>query len=89
MPEKKLRELVASLHDELNDASSVDDESRQMLQELTGDIDKLVARDAAAAEHRATAAEQVGAAAARFESDYPRLARVLGEIVDTLGKLGI
>ena len=87
MPEQKLRQLVANLHDELSRTSSVDDESRELLRELTGDIDKLVSADAV--EHRASAAGQVSEAAARFESDHPRLAAVLGEIVDTLAKLGI
>lgn len=87
MPEQKLRELVASLHDELSHTASVDDQSKELLRELTGDIDKLVSEDAV--EHRASAAGQVSEAAARFESDHPRLAAVLSEIVDTLAKLGI
>lgn len=89
MPEQKLRQLVENLHDELDRTDSVDDESRAMLQELTGDIDQLVAQDEMATEQRADTAQQVQEAAARFESEHPRLATVLSEIVDTLVKLGI
>lgn len=87
MPEKQIRDLVARLHEELKTAESVDEESRALLEDLTNDIEKVVAREEGA--QRESAIEQAGDAALRFESEYPRLAGVLNQIADTLGRLGI
>ena len=89
MPEKKLRELVESLHKELGSTPSVDAESRKLLEQLTADIDQLTARDEAAAGRHSTVLEEIDEAAVRFESEHPRLAMLLGNIADTLAKLGI
>jgi hypothetical protein len=67
----------------------VDAEGRRLLRELTGDIDELVGHQQPAAEIRDSAAERVESAAVRLESEHPRLAGILGEIMDALGRLGI
>jgi hypothetical protein len=89
MPRERLRQLVASLHEELERTPRVDAEGRQLLRELTGDIEELVGHDAPVAAHRDSAAERVETAALRLEAEHPRLAGILGEIVDALGRLGI
>lgn len=89
MPKERLRQLVSSLHEELERTPQVDAEGRDMLRELTGDIEELVGHDAPAAESRDSAAERVETAAVRLEAEHPRLAGILGEIVDALGRLGI
>ena len=89
MPKERLRELVSSLHEELERTPQVDAEGRDLLRELTGDIEELVGHDAPAPESRDTAAERVETAAVRLEAEHPRLAGILGEIVDALGRLGI
>ena len=89
MPKERLRRLVTSLHDELERTPEVDAEGRELLRELTGDIEELVGYDAPAVEKRDSAAERVETAAVRLEAEHPRLAGILGEIVDALGRLGI
>lgn len=89
MPKDKLRQLVASLHEELSQADELDDEARQRLQELGGDIERLVSREESPAAHRDTALEQVEEAAVRFQAQHPRLASILEEIMDSLTRLGI
>jgi len=89
MPEKRLRQLVDSLHEELAGTESVPEQDRERLRELTGDIETLLGEDEAASRQRASAIGPLEEAAARFESEHPRLAMVLGELVDTLAKLGI
>lgn len=87
MPREKLQRLIASLHEELGSAASVDAESKEMLQQLTRDIENIAAGEGDAS---ATAASgQLEQATLRFETEHPRLSMILGEIVDTLGKLGI
>ena len=89
MPKEKLRQLVASLHKELAAEESLDAESRALLEGLAGDIDALVGAEPAQPEHHESALEQVEEAAVRFETGYPRLAGVLQQITDALGRLGI
>ncbi len=89
MPEKRLPELVDKLHEELAGTDSLPERDRERLRALTDDIDALLGEDEAASRQRASAIRPLEEAAARFESEHPRLAMVLGEIVDTLAKLGI
>lgn len=89
MPKERLRELVSNLHEELERTPQVDAEGRQLLRELTGDIEELVGHEAPPADSRESATERVESAAVRLEAEHPRLAGILGEIVDALGRLGI
>lgn len=89
MPKQRLRELISDLHDELERTPQVDAEGRELLRELTGDIEELVGHEEPAPESRASASQRVENAAVRLEADHPRLAGILGEIVDALGRLGI
>jgi len=89
MPKQRLRELVSNLHEELERTPEVDAEGRELLRELTGDIEELVGHDSPPAKSRETAADQVETAAVRLEAEHPRLAGRLNEIVDALGRLGI
>lgn len=89
MPKERLRELVSHLHEELERTPQVDAEGRKLLRELTGDIEELVGHEAPRADSRDSATERVESAAVRLEAEHPRLAGILGEIVDALGRLGI
>ena len=89
MPKEKLRELIASLHAELQSADSLDDGSRAMLAQLMQDVEELAGSDAATAERQDSASGRLESAALKFEADYPKLSMTLGEIMDALGKLGI
>jgi hypothetical protein len=84
----KLKGLLTDLHAELNSAGQLDADAKRQLevlaQEIQGaidpDSDKPLLQDAR---------DQIQAAAVNFESDHPRIAGVLQNITDTLGKLGI
>jgi hypothetical protein len=88
MARDRLQQLIASLHEELGSSEALDDRSRELLQHLIGDIETIAA-DKPDARGGDTAVGQLEEAALRFESDHPRLSAILGEIMDTLGKLGI
>jgi len=89
MPREKLQRLIASLHEELGSAASVDAESKEMLQQLTRDIENIAAGEGDASATAEAASSQLEQATVKFETDHPRLSMILGEIIDTLGKLGI
>jgi ABC-type transporter Mla subunit MlaD len=89
MEKEQLQRLIASLHEELSTAGSVDEQSQALLRKLTGDIENLAAGDDAPPGAAESAAGQLEEAALRFKSEHPKLSMALGELVDALGKLGI
>jgi hypothetical protein len=84
----KLKGLLSELHVELNDAGQLDADAKRQLealaQEIQGaidpDSDKPLLEDVQ---------DQLQSAAVNFESEHPRIAGLLQNITDTLGKLGI
>jgi hypothetical protein len=89
MDKKHLQSILENLHRELASADSIDEESRVLLQDLAQDVERLAGdADAADVEHESTAG-QLQNAALRFESDHPKLAMALGEVIEALSKLGI
>jgi len=91
MPEKRLREELARLHTELEQASSVDRSSRELLEDLLTDIRRLL--DAAPAdsaqEDDDSLAERLGDAVRHFQDEHPNLAVAVGRIATALSNLGI
>jgi hypothetical protein len=85
MEKDKLQKLIARLHEEISAADTIDDRSRALLKDLTGDIDAL----AAPGDEADSASGQLEEAALKFKSEHPKLSMALGELVDALGKLGI
>jgi len=88
MAREKLQRLIATLQEELGSAQSIDEESRKALQQLILNVEEIASGDTPSDDH-ASAAGQLEKATLQFESEYPKLSMILGEIIDTLGKLGI
>ncbi len=91
MDQKRLHQLLAELDRELKSATSLDAESRAMLERV---VAGLPGRDAAAttvgSDREPTAPEaHLRELMMRFETEYPKLAGALGQVADALGKLGI
>lgn len=87
MDKTKLQNLLADLHRELNTTGSVDAESQRLLDQVLRDIEQLAPARAQQAPAGTTA--QLREAALRLEAEHPRLAGALGQLSDTLAKLGI
>jgi hypothetical protein len=83
-----LRELLARLRQHLHSGGAqLDAESRQHLGRLTGDLERSLAANGAAAP--AGAAPRLESLAVKFEVSHPALAETLREVIDALGKAGI
>lgn len=89
MESKQLQAILRNLHAELGSAESVDAESREMLQQIAQDIERIAAAPEPAAEEHASVTERLENAALKFESEHPKLSQVLGDIMDAFSKLGI
>jgi hypothetical protein len=93
MPEKRLREELSHLHEELERASRVDAPSRELLESLLRDILRLLdstpeERDAEG-DSDESLAERVGDAVRHFEESHPTLSVAVGRIATALSNLGI
>jgi hypothetical protein len=80
---KRLRELLAELSAELNEASDVDADTRELLEQLHDDIDRLTGDEHASAVDRAKSLES------QFAAKHPVAERIAREFADLLAKMGI
>jgi hypothetical protein len=86
MDKDRLRELLEQLWRELRRAEDVDLHARQELEALHRDVDRLdqdERPDVDSLEDRARALET------RFAVEHPTLERVVRDLADTLGKMGV
>jgi hypothetical protein len=87
MNSKELQQALARLHEELQRAPAVDEESRRLLQQIMRDVERLQtpARSdpAGARQHR------LEALAVTFEAEHPTLAATLREFVNLLSQAGV
>ncbi len=81
-----LHRTLARLRAELGNASSVDDESRRLLQEIVQDAERLRAGPESLA-HSWT--ERLEELAVRFEAEHPTLGASLRELMGILGRAGV
>ena len=90
MPKKALQKHLTELHDELAAAGDLDPTLRRQLRDVADDIEALLGTSsppATATEPQLQ--ERIRLATVEFEAEYPRLARVMNDVADTLTKLGI
>jgi len=89
MSEAKLREALETLHQELGhgDPERIDPESRELLQTVADDLQHVLQEGAD--ETASGLGDRVERAAVRFESEHPRLATTLNEIIEALARMGI
>ena len=77
---RKLRTALASA------AENLDEDLHTLLRGVTDEIERVLGRKAVEAHSGRERLEKI---AVNFEASHPRLAKILGETADTLGKLGI
>jgi hypothetical protein len=90
MDKPQLQALLESLHHELASLDEVDDRTKELLAQVTDDVNRVLERDdETAAEDVATSQQNVRSAISEFEAEHPRLAETLGRLADGLANLGI
>lgn len=88
MNRDRLRQLMASLHQELGDAKSVDAESRRLMGALIKDIDRVLDTSPAARQD-GRVRDRLEELLLRFEAKHPAIATSMRELIDALAKAGI
>lgn len=86
MSQESLRELLAEVHERLNQTSSVDPESRDLLRTVMQDIERTLEGSAPSDGKHTASLESL---AVQFEADHPQLADTLRQLIDSLGKGGV
>lgn len=88
MNRDRLQKLLESLHRELADAKSVDQEARHQLGTLVSDIERVL-KTPDAPQPRAAVSGRLEALIVRFEADHPAIAGAMRQLIDALAKAGI
>jgi ElaB/YqjD/DUF883 family membrane-anchored ribosome-binding protein len=90
MSEPHVMELLNELHAKLQDVKSISENDRQLLTELSADIESLLARSGGlAAEHHRSVIERLQESITRFEVTHPDLTNVMAQVSKVLADRGI
>ena len=88
MEQQKLRELLETLHGELEQVDSVDEGTEAVLTTLRDDIRKLVDEQTGTPEEDASLVERLGEAVDHFEAGHPKLSLTIQHLLDSLANMG-
>jgi ElaB/YqjD/DUF883 family membrane-anchored ribosome-binding protein len=89
MQNDAIDELLKQLHAALQDAKTITDKDRDLLRQLSADIEAVLAKSGAPATKHPTLAGQIGDAVTRFEVTHPDLTDVLARVSKVLADMGI
>jgi hypothetical protein len=90
MDDSELRATLEKLHLELERTDDLDDESRQRLQHLMGDIRTALDREGTPPpEHYQSLGEQLNDGIQRYEISHPSLTAAMRHALDILSGVGI
>lgn len=78
-----MRNLLTELSKELNAGGTIDPDTRELLRRLNEDL------DAKSGDDHTTALDRAKRLESRFAASHPVAARIAGELVDTIAKMGI
>ena len=88
MEQQKLRELLDTLHRELEQVESIDETTEVVLSNLRADMQRLLAEKAYTLHEDESLVERMNEALDHFETDHPKLSLTIQHILDSLAKMG-
>ena len=90
MNDETIRNLLKKLHSALDGATSITEKDRELLKQLSLDIEALLAQPGAMtrAEHQPII-DRLRAAVTRFEVSHPDLTATMAQVSKALGDMGI
>lgn len=86
MTERRLREVLDELHQELERSDSIDDETRALLRDARSDIEEALVETP---EKASSARGRLGEALERFEGEHPDAVALIQRVLDALSNVGI
>jgi signal transduction histidine kinase len=89
MQVEKLRAAVAELERQMSTSPSLDDASRQVLQQALADIRAALEDNQTTDSQRQSLIQRLGVSVEKFEGSHPTLTGTLMRLIDGLQQLGI
>ena len=90
MPKHQLQDLLQELHRSLKSTDELDDETRQAVQSLTEDLQRLLKRDGEiSADDVEPVSGNLQELLLQFETEHPQITGILGRLASSLANLGI
>jgi uncharacterized protein DUF4404 len=89
MDKQQLHDKLQQLQNELQQIDSADEDERQILQKVIGDISKLIEAGDTDQPHVDRLGEGLREGIERLEASHPRVTMLMGQLVDALAKIGI
>ncbi len=87
--EKQLREHLEELHTELESADAMDERSKDLIDSVVRDIQKLLDREPGTSHQPQGLIERLRDATRHFEENHPDLSAAVGRVMNTLSNMGI
>jgi Domain of unknown function (DUF4404) len=88
MPRETLRTAIDHLRGELSSGEPLSGEDRARLDRVLGEVSQIIDPDVADPESEGNLSDEVREFVERFEESHPKLALVLGRVMDSLSQLG-
>jgi regulator of replication initiation timing len=88
MEQQKLRDLLETLHQELEQVDSVDETTLSVLTNLREDISKLVSESVGTVHENESLIERMSEAVDHFEAGHPKLSMTIKHVLDSLANMG-
>lgn len=89
MEQQKLRDLLETLHQELEQVGTVDEKTAEVLSSLREDIGKLVREGAQDGADQEGVVERMTDALGHFEEEHPKLSMMIQHVLDSLAQMGL
>jgi len=85
----KLRATLEELQDELHEIETLDPQTREMLEEAKVELEHALHREETETLESHSLIDRLQTAGEDFSESHPGLSRVVGNLIDVLGQMGI
>ena len=89
MEQQQLRDLLETLHKELEQVGTVDEKTAEVLTSLKADIGKLVQEGGQTEAEQESTVERLNEALGHFEEEHPKLSMMIQHVLDSLARMGL
>ncbi len=85
----KLRSTLDELQEELHAIEQLDPQTRKLLAEAKSELDAALQRDDPESIEKESLVERLEGVGRDFDQSHPTLSRIVGNLIDVLGQMGI
>jgi hypothetical protein len=85
----KLRATLEELQEELHAIEALDPETRGLLEEAKVEVEQALHRDDPESLEKQSLIDRLQGAGKEFNESHPTLSRIVGNLIDVLGQMGI